>query len=116
MYHNIKEKSWSVRLIEGYVLNDQVRAQRCENCRSTTEILVANYGNPNLLLYGCKESKCKHRMLRLDFEAGVQNEFPFKKYLHRLPVRSLLWLQRLYPHYHDMPLYSLEEKEISVDR
>jgi len=79
MYHNIKEKSWSVRLIEGYVLNDQVRAQRCENCRSTTEILVANYGNPNLLLYGCKESKCKHRMLRLDFEAGVQNEFPFKK-------------------------------------
>jgi hypothetical protein len=79
MYHNIKEKSWSVRLIEGYVLNDQVRAQRCENCRCTTEILVANYGNPNLLLYGCKESKCKHRMLRLDFEAGVQNEFPFKK-------------------------------------
>jgi|GEM_PF-1928248 len=77
MYYNIKEKSWSVLLIKGYVMNNQVRAERCENCRSTTEVLTANQGNPNLLLYGCKDSKCKHRMLRLDFDAGVSTKFSF---------------------------------------
>jgi hypothetical protein len=89
MYHNVKEKSWSVRLITGYVRNDQVRAERCENCRSTTEVLVANYGNPNLLLYGCKESKCKHRMLRLDFDAaGVSTKFPFEKMTAPVPCKE----------------------------
>ncbi|MGE5554752.1 MAG: hypothetical protein ACM3UY_00605 [Methanocella sp.] len=70
MFHSIKEKSWSVRLVKGYVLNDQVRALRCENCKSTTEILTTNHNNPNILLYGCKDSKCKHRMLRLDFNTS----------------------------------------------
>jgi len=64
-----KEKSWSVFLVKGHVLNDQVRAERCDNCKSITEVLTTNYNNPNLLLYGCKDSKCKHRLLRLDFEA-----------------------------------------------
>ncbi|MGD6805952.1 MAG: hypothetical protein ACQCN4_03225 [Candidatus Bathyarchaeia archaeon] len=72
MFFHVKEKSWSVRLVEGYVLNDQVRADRCVNCRSTTEVLVANYNNPNLLLYGCKDSKCKHRILRLDLNSPKQ--------------------------------------------
>jgi hypothetical protein len=66
---NFKEKSWSVLLVKGHVLNDQVRAERCDNCKSTTEVLTTNYNNPNLLLYGCKDSKCKHRLLRLDFNA-----------------------------------------------
>lgn len=70
-----KEKSWSVLLIKGYILDDQVRAKRCEHCKSITEVLTKNYNNPNLLLYGCKDSKCRHRLLRLDFEAGVSPEF-----------------------------------------
>jgi hypothetical protein len=74
MYYNFKEKSWSVLLTKGYVVNDQVRAERCENCKSTTEALTSNYGNPNLLLYGCKDIKCKHRMLKLDFDAGVSKK------------------------------------------
>ncbi len=74
MFYSIKEKSWSVLLIKGYVSNDQVRAKRCENCKSTTEVLAANHSNPNLLLYGCKDSKCKHRMLRLDFDNEVSRE------------------------------------------
>jgi hypothetical protein len=78
MYYNYREKSWSVLLVKGYVRNDQVRAERCENCKSTTEVLTANHGNPNLLLYGCKDSKCKHRMLKLDFDAGVSNIQPFE--------------------------------------
>ncbi len=71
MFYSLKEKSWSVLLIKGFVCNDQVRAARCENCKSTTEVLTANHHNPNLLLCGCKESKCKHRMLRLDFDSEV---------------------------------------------
>ena len=69
MFYSLKEKPWSVLLIKGYVFNDQVRAEQCNNCKSTAEVLTANYNNPNLLLYGCKDSKCKHRLLRLNFDA-----------------------------------------------
>ncbi len=71
MFYHLREKSWSVLLVKGYVMNDQVRAPRCENCKSTTEALTANHNNPNLLLYGCKDTKCKHRLVRLDFDSGV---------------------------------------------
>jgi len=53
--------------MKGYVLNDQVKAEQCENCKSQSEVLRTNFSNPNLFLYGCKDSKCKHRLLRLDF-------------------------------------------------
>jgi hypothetical protein len=71
MLSSVKEKSWSVLLIKGYVLDDQVRAERCENCKSTSEVLTTNFSNPNLLLYGCKDSKCKHRLLRLNFNDEI---------------------------------------------
>ena len=58
-------------LVRGYVLNDHVTAERCEHCKSTSEVLTTNYNNPNLLLYGCKDSKCKHGLLRLDFNAEI---------------------------------------------
>jgi hypothetical protein len=67
MLVSIKEKSWKILLRKGYVLNDQVKAEECVNCKSISEVLTANFNNPNLLLYGCKDSKCKHRLLRLDF-------------------------------------------------
>jgi hypothetical protein len=66
----VKEKSWSVLLDKGYILNDQVRAERCLNCKLEPELLIASCNNPNILLYGCSNSKCKHRLLRLDF--GIQ--------------------------------------------
>jgi hypothetical protein len=74
MFFQFKEKSWSVLLVKGYVMNDQVRAPRCENCKSITEVLTANHNNPNLLLYGCKDTKCKHRLVRLDFDSGVSKK------------------------------------------
>lgn len=74
MFNSFKEKSWSVLLIKGYVSNDKVRAEHCENCKSTTEVLTTNYNNPNLLLNGCKDNKCKHRLLRLDFDAEVSKK------------------------------------------
>lgn len=64
---SFKEKSWSVLLSKGYILNNQVRAKYCENCNSKSEVLTTNFSNPNLLLYGCRDSKCKHRLLRLNF-------------------------------------------------
>jgi hypothetical protein len=65
-----KEKSWSVLLVRGYILGDQVRSDCCQNCKSTCEVLRVNFGNPNLMLYGCSENKCKHKLLRLDFNDG----------------------------------------------
>lgn len=62
-----KEKSWSVLLIKGYVSNDQLRAAQCANCKSTAYALTVNFGNPNLFLFACRDSKCRHRMLRFDF-------------------------------------------------
>ena len=88
MYYNIREKSWSVLLIKGYVMNDQVRAERCENCKSTTEVLTSNQGNPNLLLYGCKDLKCKHRMLRLNFEDGDSKRLPLKDIASNFPCKD----------------------------
>jgi hypothetical protein len=71
MFDSIKEKSWKVLLMEGHILNDQVKAEQCVNCKSTSEVLTTNYSNPNLFLYGCKDSKCRHKLLRLDFNLDV---------------------------------------------
>lgn len=62
-----KEKQWSVLLVRGYVLKEEIRGSLCANCKSTTHPLTANFGNPNLFLYGCQNPKCRHRMLRFDF-------------------------------------------------
>jgi hypothetical protein len=88
MFYQFKEKSWSVLLVKGYVMNDQVRAVRCENCKSITEALTANHNNPNLLLYGCKDTKCKHRLVRLDFESGVSNKLLVDDIPMRIPSKD----------------------------
>lgn len=68
MFISVKEKSWKVLLTKGFILNDQVKGEQCENCKSISQILTTNFSNPNLFLYGCENSKCKHRLLRLDFD------------------------------------------------
>jgi hypothetical protein len=70
MYHNIKEKSWSVRLVDGYILDNQVRGKNCGNCESVSKIVANNFSNPNLVLYGCNGHKCKHKLIRLKFYSG----------------------------------------------
>jgi len=79
MLSNFKLKSWSVFLVEGYLINEQVRALRCENCKSNTEILVTNHHNPNLLLYGCRDNKCKHCLLRLDLANEISNKLALQQ-------------------------------------
>ena len=71
----VKEKSWKVLLMKGYVLNDHVKSEQCENCKSISQVLTTNFSDPNLLLYGCKDSKCRHRMLRLDFDSDTPKTF-----------------------------------------
>lgn len=62
-----KEKSWSVRLVDGYVLGDQVRGMQCDSCDGISKLVANNYGNPNMVLFGCNGRKCKHRLIRLCF-------------------------------------------------
>lgn len=71
--HSFKEKSWSVLLVEAHIANCEVRGTLCENCKSATQALTANFGNPNLFLYGCKDSKCKNRLLRLEFPVDASD-------------------------------------------
>jgi hypothetical protein len=63
----LKEKSWSVKLQKGYLLNGQIRAEQCKGCESTTRLIVGNNGDPNLLLYGCQGRKCTHTLIRMKF-------------------------------------------------
>ena len=79
-----REKSWSVRLINGYVLDSKVRADQCRDCDSNTKLVVGNNSNPDLLLYGCNGHKCKHILIRL--KVPEEDETPLT--LPSLNVRS----------------------------
>src|SRR5512147_1607967 len=70
----VKEKSWSVRLAGGYLLNGVVRADLCKDCEASTTIVARNNSNPNLLLFGCNGTKCKHRLIRFNFTQEEDSE------------------------------------------
>jgi len=74
MLQYFKDKT-SIILVDGYVFNDKVKAKQCADCKSTSEVLATNYSNPNLMLYGCKDSKCKNRLLRLSFDDLPTQDF-----------------------------------------
>ncbi len=61
----IKEKSWSVKLANGYILDSKVQADRCKGCESTPKLVAWNKDDQNLLLYGCYGHRCKHVLLRI---------------------------------------------------
>jgi hypothetical protein len=65
-----REKSWSVKLVEGFISENQVRAELCTGCEGTCDLIVRHRGNPNLVLFGCERSKCQHRLIRLQFRAA----------------------------------------------
>ncbi len=83
-----KVKSWSVKVVDGYILNDQVRSAQCKGCDSATKLVVGNNDDPNLILYGCGGHKCKHTLIRMDFgsannwvvasaKVAIDKDFPF---------------------------------------
>jgi hypothetical protein len=65
----IKEKSWSVKLVSGYVVNSQVKADRCKGCDSIPKMVVGDNSDPDLFLYGCNGHKCKRTLIRLKFSS-----------------------------------------------
>ncbi|MCW4019314.1 MAG: hypothetical protein NWF00_11660 [Candidatus Bathyarchaeota archaeon] len=67
-----KPKSWSVNLVNGYLLNGEVRADHCKGCDGKTKLLIGNNGDPDLFLYGCNTHKCKHVLIRLKFDEALQ--------------------------------------------
>jgi hypothetical protein len=68
MLVSIKSKSMSVFLVKGTILNNRVKSNRCENCNAVSKVLAVNFANPNVLLYGCMDKKCKQKILKLNFE------------------------------------------------
>lgn len=71
-----KEKSWSVKLVEGSVLGDQVRAEQCKGCDRTPQLVIGNNDESNMLLYGCVSQKCRHSLIRVDLSRDPRND-PF---------------------------------------
>ena len=68
MFNFAKEKSWSVKLLSGFISNNQVRSDKCKGCASSTQLIVGNNDDPNLALWGCNGHKCKHILIRMKFE------------------------------------------------
>ncbi len=64
-----KQKSWSVKLLQGYVEKGKVRIKRCGDCNSTAHLVAENLGKPELLLFGCHSLKCKGLLLRLNLKS-----------------------------------------------
>ena len=77
--------------MKGHVFNDYVKAEQCVNCRSKSEVLRTNFSNPNLLLYGCKDSKCQHRLLRLDFNLEEMPQIANNVILNKKSSELLLY-------------------------
>jgi len=74
----VREKSWSVKLLRGYVLKNQVRSDRCVNCNSVPKLVAGNNGKKDLLLYGCGGQKCRHIMIRVNFFQGFPTSLDLK--------------------------------------
>ncbi len=82
----VKEKSWSVRLVDGYVLNGQVRADQCAGCEATTKLVAGNNGDPDLVLFGCNGHKCKHTLIRVDLSQEPIHAISLIKPAEGLPL------------------------------
>ena len=63
----IKEKSWVARVVEGKLIDGEVRAEQCQDCRSSCDLIAFYKGDSNSLLYGCTNSKCKHILIHVKF-------------------------------------------------
>jgi hypothetical protein len=70
----IKEKSWSSRVIEGYIFQGKVRAQQCAECKSSCELVTLGVGDSNSILCGCAKDKCKHILIHMKFPSDFRND------------------------------------------
>ncbi len=84
-----KEKSWSVRLANGFVLNGDVRSNRCSDCNNSPILLLGNCSDPDLLLYGCTGHKCKHTLIRVRVTSNIDNDAEILKSFESPLIKSL---------------------------
>jgi len=66
VFRPIKEKSWSVRIVEGELLDGKVRAKQCSQCKHSSDLVVIGHGNSNSILYGCTGNKCRHVLIHVE--------------------------------------------------
>jgi hypothetical protein len=64
-YAPVKEKSWSVKLFDGRIMNGRVLSGHCENCAGTSQVVAHNFGDADLVLFGCNNRRCKHTLIRM---------------------------------------------------
>ncbi len=74
MYSFSREKSWSVRLTNGYVLDGQVKSARCRGCERKPKLLIGNDNNPDLVLFGCEGSRCRHTLIRMNLRQASEQK------------------------------------------
>jgi hypothetical protein len=83
-----KEKSWSVKLVNGYVLDSQVKAERCRGCESTAKPVTGNNSDKDMMLYGCNGHKCRHMLIRMNFADISPVQFTMNQSRQNIQVRS----------------------------
>jgi hypothetical protein len=87
-----KEKSWSVKLVEGFITDNKVRTEHCEDCDSISQIVAINNADPNLALYGCSNRKCKHILMRMKFSSDADEPEALERadeiVLENVPISS----------------------------
>ena len=86
-----KEKSWTVKLVGGYVADNQVKSRLCKGCSSTAKLVVGNNFDPDLSLYGCNQHKCKHMLIRLKLHSENEETPPVEPLIDdlQMPLRLL---------------------------
>jgi hypothetical protein len=65
-FRSIKEKSWSVRIVEGELQDGKIRTKHCSQCKRSCDLVAIGRGNANSILYGCTVSKCRHVLIHVD--------------------------------------------------
>jgi hypothetical protein len=63
-----KEKSWSVRVVDGVFSEalGYVRGIQCGDCLSRPKLIEVNPSNSRLALFGCENGKCQHRLIKFE--------------------------------------------------
>ena len=70
-FQSIKEKTWSVRIVEGQLLEGKVRAKQCSQCKHSCDLVAIGCGNSNSILYGCAKSKCRHVLIHVEASSAI---------------------------------------------
>jgi len=68
-FPQVKEKPWSIRIVQGQLVNGKVKIEQCAECKHSCELITFGCGNANSILYGCTGNKCKHVLIHVKFSS-----------------------------------------------